>query len=263
MRSSRFLSTRLVLATLITAAFAAPAAAQATTMTVGSNLFPSGAPAPDAVTGKVHVTPGSLVTLTAPQYLYQAATKTSPAVVYEFIFWDAGARLRTTETAIFRAPSSAAFYADAWYIATGGGPCLPGETCAGVSTWAFSLAHHRVLSQTPIASVTPALAWTAGSNNVSTTDAATLAAGKVTITSQPKLSLTPPTPPPPAIVGGYYSFQSWYQFGGNGTIAGGTLTVPADGSSASIAFYSTVPHRGPPKPPCGGFGQPPCPPTPM
>jgi hypothetical protein len=258
MNVMRKVSPPLVVASLLALALVLPAAAQASpsaTMTVSSSLFPSGAAAPDGVTGKVHVVAGSSVTLTAPRYLYEPGTASASPSVDEFIFWDVNATLQRKVKARFTAPSTG-FSATAWYLPIGGG-CAAGQTCVGdVTTWAFSLASNRPLSFTPISSVTPAAAWTLGSSSVSTTDAAVLAAGHVQVTAASRLSFSG-TPVPVPKFGGYYAFSSWFQFAGDGKVSGVFLTVPKNGASDSIAFYATVPPI-PPPPHCGGLGEPPC-----
>jgi hypothetical protein len=77
-----------------------------------------------------------------------------------------------------------------------------------------------------------------GPNTVSTTDAAAIAAGDVTITAA-------------NLIGGSGRFQQWLQFFGNGHVTGQQLTVkagdPSDaGSSDAIAVYSVPPTTSAP-----------------
>jgi hypothetical protein len=228
--------TRVRLSILIAAAcmLMPAAAAHAGTMTVSSEVFPGGAAAPDGIAGTVHVAPGSIVKLTAPQFLYVPGTTSTSPSVYAFVFWNADAVLRRKVTATFRAPATA-FKASAWYLLTGGGSC---PTCVpDVTTWAFNLTADKLLTQSPIASVKPTAAWTPGSTAVSTTDAAVVAAGRVRITAASKLALIPGAPIPSGPRASYYAFNSWFQFAGDGKIFGDVLSVPASGDSDAIAFY--------------------------
>jgi hypothetical protein len=221
-----------------------PAAAQAgplaTVVVVSSNLFPSGAPAPDGVFGALLVRRGSSAVLTAPQYLYHAPTPpATSATVYEFMFWDADATLVTTEKATFKVPSTGGLIrATAWYLPICVEPSsCPGGGASAVTTWAFSLTHGKVLSATPISSVTPASAWTSPSTTVSTATA-------VEITAQ-------------SYIGPYTDFSgtefsSWFTFGGGTTISGVNLDVSAGESPYAIAFYLDY-STGPTKPPCIGY----------
>ena len=71
------ISRHLAVGTLLGAAFlmGAPAMAQASpapaTMTISSNVFPTGATLPGGLSGTVAVTGGTSVALSAPQYVYQ------------------------------------------------------------------------------------------------------------------------------------------------------------------------------------------------
>jgi hypothetical protein len=207
---------------------------------VTSNLFPGGAPAPDGVSGALLVRRGSSAVLTAPQYLYQAPTPpATTATVYEFMFWDVDTALINTEKAKFTVPSSGGpFRATAWYLAICVDPSsCPGGEASEVTTWAFSLTHDKVLSGTPISSVTPASAWTSPSTTVSTATA-------VDITAQSYLGTYTPF--------SGTEFSSWFSFGGTSTISGLNLDVGAGESPYAIAFYLNY-STGPTKPPCIGF----------
>lgn len=250
MRSVKLILAPFALVLLMAVALLAPGAAFAgtpsATLTLGSYVFPSGQPTLDPMSGTVAVTPGSSVTLTAPQYLYEpAASPTGSPTEYEFIFWDADATLGTTAKYTFTAPLTAtAFKAQAWYLQVGGcsGPCTP-----DVSASAFSLTQYAPLPQSPIGAVSPSSAQT-GPGTVLTTSAAVLSAGKVQVTAANCIGVC-----------SKYSrnvFNTWFQLG-DGTIANPVLTVPANGSSIAIAFYDSV-QIAPPPPPCGGPGERPC-----
>jgi hypothetical protein len=255
MKPVRLISMTFALALAAAAVMLTPAAAAAktasATMTIGSYDFLTGKPTPDPISGTVRVTPGSSVTLTAPQYLYEPpATPTASPTVYEFIFWDANATLGTKEKDTFTAPPTAsAFKATAWYVPVGGcsGTCVP-----AVSASAFSLTNYAPLPGSPIGSVSPSSAQT-GPNSVSTTSAAVISAGAVKITAANCLG--------PCTKFLRTTFVTWFQLG-DGKIANPLLTVPADGSSIAIAFYRSL-RISPPPPPCGGSGEPPCGPRPM
>src|SRR6516165_1742785 len=104
---------------------AAPAAAATSTMIYNSELFPSGAPAPDGPSGTIRTTPFGQGKLTAPKYLYVPATSTTPAAEYQFIFWNARVGLRRSPTATFVAPAAPTVWdMTAWYLLVGGGPCV-------------------------------------------------------------------------------------------------------------------------------------------
>ena len=241
-------------ATLLAAPVAQAAGSQASTMILSSELFPSGAAAPDGPSGTIPTTPHGAGRITAPRYLYVPGTSSAPPAVYEFIFWNIGDHLVRHPAASYIAPGpSTTWQASAWYIPVGGGPCVSPPCLPDATTWAFSLTDHKVLSQSPISAVTPAAAWTSGTTSVSTTDAAALSAGHVAITAAPKLSLSPPLPP--TGLGGYYQFDQWFQFAGNGKVHGSVLRVPASGGSDAIAFYRLIPRIVVPH-----CGTPPCPP---
>jgi hypothetical protein len=237
MRIAKLVSLPVLLGLLAASPLATPVVAQASTMLLSSRVFPSGALAPNGIAGTERLISGSSVTLTAPEYLYVPGTSTTTPSGYAFMFWDADSTLSTKNTVKFTAPAAGEFYARAWYesmCVPGDGPCSGGGS--GVDMWAFSLTANRPMKQSPIATVTPASAQT-GPKSVST------AAGAVTITAAGKLgtsALSPGLLPP------YYAFNSLFQFGGDGTIAGPTLTVPAKGASAAIAFYNYVPGFHPP-----------------
>jgi hypothetical protein len=257
MRAAKLISTSFVVIAAIAAAMVMPAAALAgtgsATMTLGSYNFTTGKATSDPLSGTIAVTPGSSVTVTAPEYLYAPPKppSTSPTI-YEFIFWDANAQLGTKEKDTFKAPATAtAFKATAWYLPEGG--CS--TTCTPeVTTTAFSLTNDSILPYSPIGAVSPASAKI-GPETVSTTSAAVVSAGKAQITAAHCVGVCDK-----------YSqnlFSTWDQFG-SGTIANPVLTVPAEGGSIAIAFYKALNLT--PTPPggaCGGLGEPPCPPPPM
>ncbi len=242
----RLLGRKLVPSVLVGAAVFsyAPAVAQAgtlsETMTLSSNLFPSGAPVPGGLSGTVAVPEGSLVKLTAPQYLYQPSVPPgSIGTVYEFMFWDVNSTLANTGTAKFTAPSSgAAFKASAWYLPV----CVVSSSCSNggtsaVSTWAFSLTADQVLPETPISSVNPPSAWTSPSTSVSTATPVSIAASEYLGPHSKFLGTV---------------FSSWFVFGGGGaTVSGLDLSVPAGESPYGIAFYNQYSFHLPP--PCIGY----------
>ena len=102
---------QLAVGALIGAAFlvGAPALAQASpapaTMTISSDVFPTGATLPGGLSGTVAVTGGTSVALSAPQYVYQPSNPPGTlGTVYEFMFWDVNSTLINTATADFAAP---------------------------------------------------------------------------------------------------------------------------------------------------------------
>lgn len=189
-------------------------------MTLSFRLFPTGNLVPNTPSGTIHVPSGGAVTLTAPALVFGQG---SPEPSYAFAFWDADDSAITTEVATFNAPSdNSDFDAFAWYFLRGGGGG------SGITTYAFSLNKEEVIAgKTPIASVTPSGAWT---GPPSTTVSTTTSANPVVITAA-------------SLIGGFGRFASWLQFG-NGSASGPTLTVPAQGASTAIAFY-TVPQPDP------------------
>jgi hypothetical protein len=229
---TKLASMPFVLALLASSALSMPAVAQAqpSTMLLSSRLFPSGALVPDGVSGAVRLKPSSTVTLIAPKYLYVPGTATTEPAGYEFLFWDANGTMSTTQTVKFTAAAAGAFYARPWYESM----CVPGDThCVGggggAELSAFSLTANKPLKQSPIAAVSPSTAQT-GPNTAST------ALGPVTITAAAKLGTSTL---PPGLLPPYYALNSLFQFAGNGTIAGQTLTVPAKGDSATIALVAS------------------------
>jgi hypothetical protein len=238
---------RFALGVLMGTAFmaAAPAVAGASpasaTMTISSNVFPSGATVAGGLSGTVPVTAGSSVTLTAPQYLYQPSVPPGTlGTVYEFMFWDINSALVNKATAEFRAPSSgSSFSAGAWYLPV----CVVSSSCGSggptsVTTWAFSLTNDEVLPGTPIGSVSPASAWTPPSTSVSTATVVNVDAVQF-LGAHSKLSGT--------------DFRSWFVFGGGGsTVSGLQVQVPAGESPYAIAFYNEYSPHLPPIP-CIGY----------
>ncbi|MFI5042200.1 MAG: hypothetical protein ACHQNA_10205 [Acidimicrobiales bacterium] len=225
----------------------APATAQATstaTVVLGSKQFPSGAAVPGGLAGLIPVPGGSSVTLWAPGYVYKAAVPPATAgTVYQFIFWDVNTILVKTAKARIPTPAGGGVVrATAWYLPVCVvGPCGSGPSA--VTTWAFSLTANKVLSGTPISSVTPPVAWTSPGTSVSTATAVDIAAaycfGTCTTAS-------------------WTTLVSWFVVGGAGTvtISGLDLTVSAGASPYAIAFYRHGTHAPIPNP-CPG---PECPP---
>ena len=241
------LTRQLAVGALIGAAFltGAPALAQASpapaTMTISSDVFPTGATLPGGLSGTVAVTGGTSVALSAPQYVYQPSNPPGTlGTVYEFMFWDVNSALINTATADFAAPrNSTSFSAAAWYVPV----CVVSSSCSGsgpssVTTWAFSLTDDKVLPGTPISSVSPSSAWTSPGTSVSTATA-------VKINALPFLGAH----------GKFFGteFRSWFVFGGGGsTSSGGELQVPAGESPYAVAFYSQYSFHLPPVP-CPGY----------
>jgi hypothetical protein len=190
------------------------------TMKLSYRDFVTGDPIPDTPSATVSLAGGSSETLDAP-YELDAAGHT-----YAFIFWNVdatvtplqlkGGKPNLDQTVTFTAPSdTSTFDGTAWYIETGGG----GGGSAGGSVWAFSLNKDERLTNSPIGTINPAAAKT-GPNSFSTTSSSS----PVVVTA-------------PKLIGGDGLFKSWLQYEGDGSVGGATLTVPADGSTASIAFF--------------------------
>ncbi len=234
----------LAVALAAAAVLLAPAAAQAkstATVVLGSRVFTSGTAVPGGLAGSIPVSGGASITLRAPAYLYQPATPPATGgTVYEFIFWDVNSILVTTAKAKIATPAGGGVVgAVAWYLPVCAvGPC-GGSGPTAVATWAFSLTADKVLAGTPIASVTPASAWTSPGTSVSTATAVDIAAafcfGTCTTTS-------------------WTTFSSWFAFGGAGsvTITGGDLKVAAGASPYAIAFYRHGSYHPIPTP-CPGY----------
>jgi hypothetical protein len=186
-------------------------------MVVTLRAFPSGTPIPNTLAGTVQLQPGTPVLLSAPLQVYGPGT---PQPAYGFVFWNTTTDIRTTPTLSFTAPNdTSTIHVTAWYFPQGGScrSCPPGT---GVSTYAFSLNDDAVISDTPIASVTPAGTWSgAPSRTVSTTTSP----NPVVITARP-------------LITGSGLFHNWLQFG-SGSVSGSTLTVPSRGASLAIAFF--------------------------
>jgi hypothetical protein len=242
---SRLVSTKIAPAAVIGAALLmfSPAAAQAgpasATVTLGSDLFPTGTAIADGVSGTIPVSPGSSVTLTAPQYLYQPPTATDPSAAgYDFMFWDVNSTLITTAEANFTVPAAGGdLGATAWYAPM----CVEPSSCGGgasyVTTWAFSLTADEVLPGTPIQSVAPGSAWTSPSTTVSTATA-------VNINALPYLGAH-------TKYSGSTVFSSWLEFGGTGTVSGLVMQVPQGESPYGVAFYNQ--YKPFTKPICIGY----------
>jgi hypothetical protein len=190
------------------------------TMKLSYRDFVTGDPIPDTPSATVALADGSSETLDAPYRLSAAGHN------YAFIFWNVDAALTPLQLTggkpspdqkvTFTAPSdSSTFDGTAWYIQTGGG----GGGGTGGSVWAFSLNKDERLTNSPIGTINPVAAKT-GPNSFSTTSSSS----PVVVTA-------------PKLIGGDGLFRSWLQFAGDGSIGGAKLTVPADGSTASIAFF--------------------------
>lgn len=187
-----------------------------TTMYESYRVFPSGAHVPGSGSTTSVLKQGGTNTLTAPQSIPGTVAGTA----YGFLFWDIDGHLYTHRTAKFRAPTQAAFAADAWYWLTSGVGGPPGPTY--VTTYGFSLLTHKTLPGTPIASVVPASAWTSGLASVSTT-------ASVMITAANPVD-----------------FVRWLAPGATAT--GTQLAVGAGVSTVAIAFYEPNPRRPFPRP---------------
>jgi len=195
--------------------------------------------------GRVPVSLGSPAILTAPEYVYEPpAGSATTGSLYEFMYWDVDQALISTERARFVVPATLSVpRATAWYLPI----CLPGTSCGSggptaIATWAFSLTNYKVLSGTPISSVTPSSAWTSPSTSVSTASAVTINAASYFGT----------TTPPPPLTGGTV-FSRWFVFPRTKsiTVSGLALSAPAGASSYAIAFYYYYPPHT--KPPCIGY----------
>jgi len=142
---------------------------------------------------------------------------------YDFLFWDENASLHKDRHLTFTTPDdNSSFAVDAWYVKEGSN----GGT--GVTTYAFSLNHHKTVPDTtPIASVNCPGAWAgAPSTKVSTTVCTT----PVKIRALDNSIADKTT--------GYGLFNSWLQFCTKGsTVSGKVLKVPAKGGGFAIAFY--------------------------
>ncbi len=257
---------KLGVCALLSAGFATiiPSAAEAApapeTVTIATEVFPTGGALSGSLSGRVSVYAGAKVTLTAPEYVYEPpSTSSTPSTtsttgttsnypsLYEFMFWDADATPFSTEKATFTVPASASnISATAWYLAI----CVPGVTapasssCGGgtptLSTWAFSLTKHEVLTETPISSVTGA-PWTAPSATVPTTTPPVKVTAFSFLGTHSKFGGT--------------EFSSWFVLGAPSaiTISGIDLTVNAAISAYAIAFYNEYTGPMPPPVPCVGY----------
>lgn len=108
--------------------------------------------------------------------------------------------------------------ATAWYVQAGG----PGPAWTGVYTYAFSESQDKFLTDIPIASVTPAAAWTPGNNKVET-DAQVAPAG-VDIYADNNIGGEP--------------FDLWLTFSG-GTVTGSKLHA-----DTNAAIWAAIAHYG-------------------
>jgi hypothetical protein len=207
-------------------------------MTLSYRVFTAGTPVPETQVLQIPVPDGSPLTLPASEQLIVVSAPGAPLSTYTFAFWAVPGMVQPTQltggvpdsqqVVNFPAPSDESFNATAWYVLDGtGGP--------GVDAWAFSLNQDQVLTPSPFASVSPS-ACQEGANAVSTTDAAAVAAGQVTMIAE-------------NLIEGSGRFQQWLQFFGSPAtgIAGTQLTVPSGDSSDAIAIYS-IPQPDPCQP---------------
>ena len=185
-------------------------------------IFPGGDQVPYTPSSTDTLVPGSSDIVRASyQIPYQpSGNPPPPAITYQFIFWSIdGTPYQVQETfgtpddpqvVTYDAPDDDSTYdATAWYVQLSiGGP--------GGEVFAFSLNEDEKLSNSAIGTITPASAQT-GPDTFTTTD-------PVVVTA-------------PAVIGGYGRFTRWLQYSGNGDPHGQVLSVPASGSTASIAFY--------------------------
>jgi len=184
MRLVKALLMSLAVAAVAAATVVVPAAEAKTpayaTVQLGTQEFPSNLPVPGGQSGALEVTPGSTINLTAPAYIYVPAKGGEPAQTWQFAFWDVGATpsfptsahgsAEVSTSVKFKAPSSGAFDATAWYLPYGGGGCPMGQTCpTAVTAAVFDESQNKpVAGLNPIASVSPGSAWMGGTNVVST-----------------------------------------------------------------------------------------------
>ncbi len=184
MRSVKALLTSLAAVAVAAAMVVAPAAQAKgpayATVQLGTQEFPANVPVPGGQAGVIEVKPGSTLNLTAPAYIYVPATASDPSPQFwQFAFWDTGAtpafptaghgKAAQSTTVKFTAPSAGTFDATAWYLPYGGG-CPLGQTCpTAVTAAVFNESQDKpVPGLNPIATVTPASAWTDGTAIVST-----------------------------------------------------------------------------------------------
>jgi hypothetical protein len=137
-----------------------------------------------------------------PDFLHHAKT-------YFFLFWNPPGRPLTTEKKI-EVKLHPGSEATAWYGLKGG---------SGIHTSAFSDGEDTTLTQTPIASVDPASAWTGGNSETVSNQ------GKVTITAKESIGDDSAE-----------TFDGWLLFG-DGVASGASLNVPAGGTCYAVASY--------------------------
>lgn len=187
----------------------------ASPVTIKYRLFPSG----KALLPKLTV--GSPVKTTAAKDLYGPAS-----AEYGFIFWNKNGALQAG-----RKVDVTSGDATAWYYPIGGGPCPTGQTCNVVQTWKFSLPADKVVSGTPIGSVTPPGLWTSPETSFSTT---TSAASSITVTAANGTAHH------------LAGFVDWLQLFATTAKPGLSFSVPAGGSAYAIGFYGSTLSIPPP-----------------
>ncbi|HKF20346.1 MAG TPA: hypothetical protein VKE93_02190 [Candidatus Angelobacter sp.] len=182
----------------------------ATTMTLNYKAFPSNADL--LYVGTFH--PKGDIKLSAPEHFYA-----KDGTTYEFLFWDVDGTREIRRNVTFT-PKDSTTVVTAWYLLEGGGSCTSTDPCkcSGVTTYAFALNQHKVIPNTPIASVTPNKDWTGPpSTSVVTCH------GPVHIAALPDIS-------------GFGNFEHWQELPKR-PLPGAAFNVPVDGSVLAVAFY--------------------------
>lgn len=140
---------------------------------------------------------------------------------YAFLFWNVMGQIAPTSTTAVSDIGTQPVTATAWYWQTG--PPGPGT---GVTAYTLSQSQDQIVTDCPIASVTPAGAWAGGSATFVAT-----AAAAVQITAKGDY--------------GQEDFNTWIVLG-SGSASGNVLSVPKAGWTAAIAAYTVVEKKFPP-----------------
>jgi hypothetical protein len=148
---------------------------------------------------------------------------------YVFLFWNISGASNsgihsTADVDIHISTNDVA--ATAWYVKAGGG-----NSWTGVYTYAFSESQDQFLTDIPIASVSPAAAWTPGNQKVETD--AQVAPSGVDITADPNI--------------GGEDFDLWLTF------SGGTVLGPVLHADANTAIWAAIAHYKVPEDVTPGF----------